>query len=79
MCHMQYPIATTLDHLKLVLETFHKPTRVPVDKVVRYVVDPCLSRAQKAIKATQPTLSYLFHPFLEFTLANSFADLTIKE
>jgi len=29
------PIATTLDHFELVIEAFHKPTCVPVNKVSR--------------------------------------------
>jgi hypothetical protein len=52
MRDVQNPIATTLDHFELVIEAFHKPTCVPVNKVVRYVVEPVLSRGQKAIKAT---------------------------
>jgi hypothetical protein len=52
MRNVQNPIATTLDHLELVIEAFHKPTRVPVDKVIRDVVEPILSGGQKAIKTT---------------------------
>jgi hypothetical protein len=52
MRDVQNPIATTLDHFELVIAAFHKPTGVPVNKVVRYVVEPVLSGRQKAIKAT---------------------------
>jgi hypothetical protein len=52
MRDIQNPIATPLDHLELVIEAFHKPTRVPVNKVMRDVVEPLLSCGQKAIKAT---------------------------
>ena len=52
MCDVQNPIATTLDYFELVIEAFHKPTCVPVNKVVRYVVEPVFSCGQKAIKAT---------------------------
>jgi hypothetical protein len=52
MRNVQNPIATTLDHLKLVIEAFHKPTRVPVNKVIGAVVEPILSCGQKVIKAT---------------------------
>ena len=52
MRDVQNPIAPTLDHFKLVIEAFHKPTGVPVNKIVRYIVEPVLSRGQKAIKAT---------------------------
>jgi hypothetical protein len=52
MRDVQHPIATTLNHLELVIEAFHKPTRVPVDKVIRDVVEPILSGGQKAIKTT---------------------------
>jgi hypothetical protein len=31
MRDVQNPIATTLDHLELVIEAFHKPTRVSVN------------------------------------------------
>src|SRR6266446_9601913 len=67
MCHIQYPIATTLDHFKLVIETFHKPTRVPVDKVVRYVVKPCLYgvRLMRALGFTrQPRCAATLHTVL---------------
>jgi hypothetical protein len=52
MRDVQNPRATTFDHLELVIEAFHKPTRVPVNKVMRDVVEPMLSCGQKAIKAT---------------------------
>jgi hypothetical protein len=52
MRNVQNPIATTLDHLELVIEAFHKPTRVPVNKVIGAVVEPILSCGQKVIKAT---------------------------
>jgi hypothetical protein len=52
MRDVQNPIATTLDYFELVLEAFHKPTCGPVNKVVRYVVEPVCQRGQKAIKAT---------------------------
>ena len=42
MRDVQNPIATTLDHLELVIEAFHKPTRVSVNKVIRDVVEPML-------------------------------------
>ena len=42
MRDVQNPIATTLDDFELGLEAFHKPTGVPVKKVVRYVVEPVL-------------------------------------
>jgi hypothetical protein len=40
MCDVQNLIATPLDYFELVIEAFHKPTCVPVNKVVRYVVEP---------------------------------------
>ncbi len=43
MRDVQNPIATTLDYFELVIEAFHKPTCVPVNEVVRYVVEPVLS------------------------------------
>ena len=52
LCDVQNPIATTLDYFELVIETFHKSTGVPVNTVVRYVVEPMLSCGHKAIKAT---------------------------
>ena len=42
MRDVQNPIATTLDHFELVIEAFHKPTCMPVNKVVRYVIEPIL-------------------------------------
>ena len=42
MRDVQNPIATALDHLELVIKAFHKPTRVPVNKVIRDVVEPIL-------------------------------------
>ena len=42
MRDVQNPIATTLDYFELVLEAFHKSTGVPVNKVVRSVVEPML-------------------------------------
>jgi hypothetical protein len=42
MRDVQNPIATTLDDFELVIEAFHKPTRVPVTKVIRYIVEPML-------------------------------------
>jgi len=52
MRDVQNAIATTLDDFELVIEAFHKSTCVPVNKVVRYVVEPFFSCGQKAIKAT---------------------------
>jgi hypothetical protein len=52
MRDVQNAIATTLDDFELVIEAFPKPTGVPVNKVVCYVVDPFFSCGQKAIKAT---------------------------
>ena len=52
MRDVQNPIATTLDDFELVIEAFHKPTCMPVNKVVRSVVEPFFSCGQKAIKAT---------------------------
>ena len=52
MRDVQNPIATTLDDFELVIEAFHKPTCMPVNKVVRYVVEPVFSCGQNAIKAT---------------------------
>ena len=49
---VQNPVATTLDHLELVIEAFHKPTRVPVNEVIRDVVERILSCSQKALAAT---------------------------
>jgi hypothetical protein len=39
---VQNPIATALDHFELIIEAFHKPTRVPVNKVIRDVVEMTL-------------------------------------
>jgi hypothetical protein len=52
MRDVQNAIATTLDDFELVIEAFHKPTCVPVNKVVCYVVEVFFSCGQKAIKAT---------------------------
>ena len=43
MRDVQNAITTTLDDFELVIEAFHKPTCVPVNEVVRYVVEPVLS------------------------------------
>jgi hypothetical protein len=75
---MQNPIATTFDHLELVIAAFHKPTRVPVNKVMCDVVEPILSGGQKAIKATSLTRSYLLHPFLEWLLPCFLTHLRVK-
>jgi hypothetical protein len=52
MRDVQNAITTTLDDFELVIEAFHKPTCVPVNKVVCYVVEAFFSCGQKAIKAT---------------------------
>ena len=46
----QNPTATTLDDVERVLEAFHKPPCVPVQKVVRYVVAPVSSWVKKLSK-----------------------------
>ncbi len=78
MCDVQNAIATTLDDFERVIEAFDKPTCVPVNKVVRYVVEPFVSCGQKAIKATELTRSYRLHPFPHLALPLSFAQLRIK-
>jgi hypothetical protein len=45
-------IATTLDDCELVIESFHKPTGVPINKGVCSVVKVFFSWGHKAIKAT---------------------------
>jgi hypothetical protein len=42
MRDVHHPIATTLDHFELVIQSFHKPTRMPVNKVIRDVVEVVL-------------------------------------
>jgi len=78
MCDVQNAIATTLDDFELVIEAFDKPTCMPVNKVVRYVVEPFFSCSQKAIKATELTRSYRLPPFPSLALPLSFAQLRIK-
>jgi energy-converting hydrogenase A subunit M len=62
MRDVHHPIATTLDDFELVIDAFHKPTCGPVKKGVCSVVEPVLSRGQKALKATSLTRSDLVHP-----------------
>jgi hypothetical protein len=78
MRDIQNPIATTLHDFELVIEAVHKPTGVPVNKVVRYVVEPGFSCRQKSIKATELTRSDLLHPFQHLALPLSFAQMRIK-
>ena len=75
---VQNPIATTLDNFELVLEAFHKPTCVPVNKVRRDVVEPVLSRGHKAIEASSFTRAYLLHPLPNLALPLSFAPLRVQ-
>lgn len=39
MGDVQEAIAAPLNHFELVIEAFHKPTRLPVQKVVRDLVE----------------------------------------
>jgi hypothetical protein len=78
MRDVQNPIATTLNHLELVIEAFYKPTRVPVNKVIRDVVKPMFSCGQKALKATYLTRSDLLHPYLELMLPLFLTHLRVK-
>ena len=78
MRDVQNAIATTLDDFELVIEAFHKPTCVPVNKVVFYVVEVFFSWGHKAIKATELARSYRVHPFPHLALSLSFAQRRIK-
>jgi hypothetical protein len=77
MRDVQTPITTTLEHFELAIEAFHKPPWVPGNKVVRSVVEPVLSRGQKAITATDLPRSSRLHPLPNLTLPRSFAQLRI--
>ena len=78
MRDVQHPIATTLEHLELGMEAFHTPTRVPVKKVMRAVVEPMLSGGHKAIKATSLTHACLRHPSLELLRNHKISDATFN-
>src|SRR5215510_2409634 len=56
------PIAAPREHLHAVVETLHKPARLPTLEVVRDLIHPPLDRPQNALELGQPTLTHPLAP-----------------
>ena len=68
MIEIEYAVATPLEDLDLVVESFHKTTILSADKVVRNFLPPVAKQFQEILITLQSTIMYLLDPSSNFGL-----------
>lgn len=68
---IQNTVAAPLDDLDLVIETFHKPTCLTINKVIQYLLHPLIQCRQKCIETTKSTLLDTMYPSMDLTLCST--------
>src|SRR5919197_5389813 len=59
---VEEPVASPLEHFHAVVETLHKPTRLPTLEVVRDLIHPPIDRPQKAVELRKPACPHPLAP-----------------
>src|SRR5215467_9267965 len=62
MTKIENPTTAPFQHFDLMVETFDKTARLPIEEIIRDLLKPVVERDQEAVKTSQPTLSHIFLP-----------------
>ena len=62
-------IASPLEDFDSIIQPFHKPAGIPVNKVIGDFLHMGFQRFQEAVKASESTIGYPPHPSLHLSLA----------
>src|SRR2546428_519898 len=79
MAKIENPVTAPFQHFGLMVETFDKTTRLPVEEIIRDLLKPVVERHQEAVKTMQPALPYVFLPLPQGLPAFFFGLTFIKD
>src|SRR6266849_4740713 len=79
MGKVEDPVAAPLENLNFVVEPFHKTTVVPIEEVVRDLLQPLIEGLQEAVVTPQTAGPHLLLPVRELLRCLVFGQLFIEE
>src|SRR5439155_16508293 len=75
---IQNTVAASFDDLNLIIQTFHKPTCLTMNKVIQYLLHPLLQCRQKCIETPKSTLLDTIDPRMDFPLCSTPLPILIR-
>jgi hypothetical protein len=79
MTKIENPATTPFQHFDLMVETFDKTARLPVEEIIRDLLKPVAERDQEAVKTSQPAPSHIFLPLPQGLRAFFFGLTLVKD
>ncbi len=79
MTKIENPTTAPFQHFDLMVETFDKTARLPVEEIIRDLLKPVAERDQEAVKTSQPALFHIFLPLPQGLRAFFFGLTLVKE